>query len=133
MFFVVNPKKLVLFARVLVWKDRFCNVNSATLTRPAALQAQVSGLEAQVASLSDKCATLEVIKASAALQPPSALYLLREQLENEREILTLKSVIEQLRQSLEDLAAAAQVLVQSHTRSLHERITLKALPTLCRS
>jgi hypothetical protein len=106
-FFVAHPNSFYFLMCLFVM------IVSATLTCPAALQAQVGGLEIQAASLSDKCSTLEVIKASATLKRLSELFLLREQLENEREILTLKSVIEQLKQSLDELAAAAQVLLQS--------------------
>jgi hypothetical protein len=60
-----------------------------------------------VTDLGDKNAELQLIKVGRHQPPACGLTLLQAQ--NEAEIATLNGVIERLRQSIEELAAAAQV------------------------
>lgn len=58
--------------------------------------------------LGDKNAELQLIKASDH-RPPRKVCVTLPQAQNEAEITSLNGVIERLRQSIEELAAAAQV------------------------
>ena len=84
----------------------------------AGLRSQVAGLQIYAKDMGDKVSSLELIKVeSECVFLPAVLRSLPkfiyEQAEHEGTIARLEGVIERLKQSLEELAAAAQVAVLS--------------------